>query len=280
MNAGDIAACAVNALLIEVDTWPKPGLVSRVDSGSHADMDAALLECSARTLGPYFERLAEAGKASAEMAQLRAIGIEAEAAMLRATDGVNTHRGAIFGLGLLCAAAAVSAGGVDLGEIVRRRWGAQIGLPAANDSSHGARVWRRHGILGARAEAVRGFPHLYGIGWPALRAGRRLARNDEVAARVHCLMALMAQLDDTNLLHRGGAQGLLFARALASGFMQRGGVGRSDWREHAQRAHQLMLARCLSPGGSADLLAMTLFVDAVHASSERDERRDTEWARA
>jgi triphosphoribosyl-dephospho-CoA synthase len=278
MKPADIAACAVNALLTEVDTWPKPGLVSRVDRGSHPDMDAGMLERSAHTLGPYFERLAQAGRGDTALAGLRTIGIEAEAAMLRATGGVNTHRGAIFGLGLLSAAAGVSSQRADLGEIVRRRWGAQIGLPAGNDTSHGASVWRRHGIGGARAEAAGGFSHLYRIGWPALRAGRLLAQHDEEAARVHCLMALMAQLDDTNLLHRGGAEGLLFARALASDFMRRGGVGQDEWRTSAQRAHRLMVARTLSPGGSADLLSMTLFVDAIHAGCERGEHRVRESA--
>jgi triphosphoribosyl-dephospho-CoA synthase len=268
----DIGAVAVDSLLLEVDTWPKPGLVSTHDCGSHADMDAALLQRSAHTLGPFFVQLAQAGMRDADLPALRGIGLRAEQAMLGATGGINTHRGAIFGLGLLCAAAgqaSVSAPrGWSLGMIVRRRWGEQIEPAACGDDSHGAQVWRRYGVGGARAQAASGFEHLYRIGWPALRAGRRLARGDEEAARVHVCFALMATLADTNLLHRGGAQGWLFARELAADFIERGGVGCADWRERALRAHREMVARKLSPGGCADLLAMTLFVDALCPSNE------------
>jgi triphosphoribosyl-dephospho-CoA synthase len=104
-----IADRAVLALLHELAAWPKPGLVSHVDSGSHADMDAAIMQSSAYSLRPFFAELAMAGREGADMSQLRTIGLRAEAAMLAATGGVNTHRGAIFGLGLLCAAAGAVA---------------------------------------------------------------------------------------------------------------------------------------------------------------------------
>jgi triphosphoribosyl-dephospho-CoA synthase len=266
INPDPLAIRAVEALLLEVRTWPKPGLVSHIDRGSHSDMDAGLLERSARSLTPYFVQMAIAGSRGADMPTLRGIGLAAEAAMFQVTQGVNTHRGAIFGLGLLCAAAGVTddrAAHQELGDIVVRRWGAQIGTPEARLCTHGAQVFRRYGIGGARCQAAAGFPALYQIGWPALRAGRALAGGDEEAARVQCLFALMATLEDTNLLHRGGPEGLLFARALAAGFINAGGVAQYDWRDQALRAHRLMVARHLSPGGSADLLAMTLFVDAV-----------------
>ncbi len=105
-----VGALATYCLILEVDTWPKPGLVSHVDNGSHRDMDAGLLRRSALFLTPYFTRLAAAGARDAGMDELRAIGREAEAALLATTRGVNTHRGAIFGLGLLCAAAGARAG--------------------------------------------------------------------------------------------------------------------------------------------------------------------------
>jgi triphosphoribosyl-dephospho-CoA synthase len=107
--SGLIAAAAVRALLEELATWPKPGLVSHVDNGSHDDMDAAMLQRSAEVLGPFFEELAQAGSDHDSMASLRAIGLRAEVSMLTATGGVNTHRGTIFGLGLLCAAAGLKA---------------------------------------------------------------------------------------------------------------------------------------------------------------------------
>ena len=104
-----IGAQAFHAQLQELATWPKPGLVSHVDAGSHRDMDGAMLQRSAEVLRPFFVELAHAGWERSGMSHLRAIGLRAEAAMLTATGGVNTHRGAIFGLGLLCAAAGATA---------------------------------------------------------------------------------------------------------------------------------------------------------------------------
>lgn len=270
-HALHLARVAVDALRREVDTYPKPGLVSHVDSGSHADMDAGTFRASALALEPFFADLARAGAAGAGMATLRRIGIEAEVAMRRATGGVNTHRGAIFGLGLLAAAAGALYDGATLaagalgGHVRERHAGAILAGPVLLRAP-GALARRRYGIGGAPAEAAAGFPSLYAVGLPALRRARRDRPGDEEAARVEACFALVAKLDDTNLLHRGGAEGLAFARACAAGFLDGGGVSRDDWRSRARTIHEVFVARRLSPGGSADLLAMTLFVDALEAA--------------
>ena len=106
--ADQVADAAKAALLEELETWPKPGLVSHVDSGSHTDMDASTLRASATAIRPFYYQLTIAGAAESGMNRLREIGLEAERAMLAATSGVNTHRGAIFSLGLLCAAAGAT----------------------------------------------------------------------------------------------------------------------------------------------------------------------------
>jgi triphosphoribosyl-dephospho-CoA synthase len=265
-----IGALAEHALKLEIETWPKPGLVSHVDSGSHADMDAPLLHASARALRPFFSTLAGAGAAGASMDVLRGIGLSAEAVMLQATNGVNAHRGAIFGLGLLCAAAgtfgmsqAIPPGG--LGKVVRERWHAAILNGPVLGQSHGADIRHRYRVGGAPAEAASGFPNIYDVGLPALRNARLLSEDPE-AARVQACFALIAHIEDTNLLYRGGAEGLRFARQEASIFLQRGGISCSDWRQHAEAIHKAFVGRRLSPGGCADLLAMTLFVDALEAA--------------
>jgi triphosphoribosyl-dephospho-CoA synthase len=254
------------ALVLEVETWPKPGLVSHVDNGAHSDMDAELLCRSADTLRPFLRDLALAGAEGAGMSRLRAIGVAAERAMLAETRGVNTHRGAIFGLGLLCAAAGYrGALGIrkSLGDLVSQRWGEDILSGPISLRSHGAMASRRYGAGGARAEAACGFPSVYEIALPALHAARKLARCDEEAVRVQTCMTLIADVTDTNLLHRGGAEGLRYAQDSASAFLAAGGVGRHGWRERAIEIHQAFVARNLSPGGSADLLAMALFVDRL-----------------
>lgn len=300
-----IAAYAERCLRLEIDTWPKPGLVSHVDSGSHDDMDADTFRHSAAAIQPYFAELAAAGARGADMQMLRRIGLRAEHAMLAATDGINTHRGAIFGLGLLCAAAGARAAVrymangclVDrraasgrttsertadrriadrftveneplgacagtLGTMVARYWGdAILGGPRPSDS-HGECAGRRYGVGGARQEAAGGYASVYRIGVPALREAARYAPDDAEAVRVHACFALIAAVDDTNLLHRGGREGLAFAQRTARDFLDRGGVSAVDWRVRAAAAHRGFVARRLSPGGAADLLAMSLFVQA------------------
>ncbi|WP_267421048.1 triphosphoribosyl-dephospho-CoA synthase MdcB [Methylobacterium sp. GC_Met_2] len=265
--AGHVAARAHAALIDELETFPKPGLVSPVDSGSHDDMDADTLTRSAAALRPFFAELVGAGAKGAAMVELRAIGIRAEAAMMRATGGINAHRGAIFSLGLICAAAGVigrtPVSPETYAETVAARWGAAIACMPASPVSHGGRVIRRYGVGGASAEAAAGFPTIRAIGLPALQSGRARAPGDPEAARVDCFFALLAVVDDTNLLHRGGVDGLAAARADASAFTEAGGVGTPGWRDRAIAVHRAFVAARLSPGGCADLLAATLLLDSL-----------------
>jgi triphosphoribosyl-dephospho-CoA synthase len=279
-----IARMAVACLRLELETYPKPGLVSHVDSGSHADMDAGSFRASAAALEPFFADLARAGAAGAPMTILRRIGMAAEEAMREATGGVNTHRGAIFGLGLLCTAAGATAAGQGrttetasaespragigaLGSLVRIRYADGILDGPVLLHAPGARARRRHGVGGAPAEAAAGFPTLYHVGLPALRRGRQLRSDAPEAVRVEACLALIAHLEDTNLLHRGGPEGYAFAREEAARFIAEGGVGQADWRARAKALHRAFIDRNLSPGGAADLLAMTLFVDATEGGA-------------
>jgi len=276
-NEETIAALAAGCLLLEVETWPKPGLVSHVDSGSHTDMDAGTFRRSARAIQPYLRKLVEAGAQGASMGRLRIIGLEAEAAMFAATKGVNTHRGAIFGLGLLCAAAGATVGGlvdpaIPLGSVVMQLWGQDILGGPVLLHSHGRDVRRRHGVGGAPLEAAQGFPSIYRIGLPGLLMGASLAPADAEAARVQACFSLIAELQDTNLLHRGGRSGLRFAQCVTRQFLDQGGVGRPDWRERAQVVHRAFISRRLSPGGSADLLALSLFVQAFEQGASNAAR--------
>lgn len=268
--ADEIASLARHCLNLEVDTYPKPGLVSHCDRGSHRDMDAALLHSSAASLQPFFTEFFHAGHRNAEMSRLRKIGIEAEASMLSCTGGINTHRGAIFGLGLLVAAAGLrqATGTTDtLGALVARRWGKDILQGPVNPHSHGGVVLRQYGVGGARAQAAQGFPAIYGLGLPALREGLSLAKGRAHDARVHLCFCLIAELDDTNLLHRGGQPGLDFARLQARHFLLSGSIDATDWITTATAIHQQFVARNLSPGGAADLLGMTLFVHELERPS-------------
>jgi triphosphoribosyl-dephospho-CoA synthase len=268
-----VGHAAVRALLRELAAYPKPGLVSFVDPGSHADMTARHFVRSAASLRPYFGAMAQAGAQGAGFDRLRRRGVEAEIAMLRATGGVNTHRGAIFALGLLAAAAGAAAveraAGRDvpaLGAIVRAAWGAQIEAHRRDPSSHGSAVTRGGGARGAQGEAAAGFPSVYRIALPAYRAGLR-AGLDENTASVQAFFALLARVEDTNLVYRGGLEGLRFAQASARRFLDAGGVFAAGAAQRAVAIHRALVARRLSPGGCADLLAACLFVAAVGPDS-------------
>jgi triphosphoribosyl-dephospho-CoA synthase len=271
-----IARVAADVLLAEVETWPKPGLVSHVDRGSHDDMDADTFRRSVAATRPFYGLLAAAGADGAKMPELRRIGLDAERAMLFATGGVNTHRGAIFGLGLLCAAAGAAAQSRPtppfaslrcpapmLGAVVRQRWGRAIAGGPIPLQSHGTQALRCFGAGGARAEAGGGFQSVLEVGLPALRVGRRLAPGNPEAARVQAFFALLAAVDDTNLLHRGGADGLRYAQKAAAGFLAAGGVGQPGWLDATVAVHRGFIQRRLSPGGCADLLTATLFIDRM-----------------
>lgn len=263
-----IGRAAIAALYREVALDPKPGLVTPASRGSHSDMDFATFVRSLQALRGYFPAIAAAGRARPDFAALQALGIAAERDMLAATSGVNTHRGAIFNLGLLCAAAGVlqAEGRMLTAEAlcgtVAENWGTDILAslpPAAEPASHGLVVARRYGAGGARREAAEGFPAARELGLPAYRAALA-ATGDPELAEVQALFALIAGLEDTNLLWRGGPVGLAEARALAAGFLDAGGVYADDWRQRAGAIDRLFVARRLSPGGSADLLGVTLFL--------------------
>lgn len=265
-----IARLAVRSLYAELALYPKPGLVSLVDNGSHADMTAATFMRSMFALRRYFLEITHAGMRDAPFHVLKRLGIDAEARMLRATAGINTHRGAIFCLGMLCAAigrchasgAALTASMVH--AMLLDGWGRELGAHsvAADTHSNGTRARSAYAASGAREEGARGFPSVFHIGLPALRrtldAGRGIRE-----ARIDALFALMAHISDTNVYHRGGPDGASTVRRQARAFVARGGTASPDWEAQARACHRDFVAARLSPGGAADLLGAACLLQAV-----------------
>jgi triphosphoribosyl-dephospho-CoA synthase len=261
-----IGAVALASLWAELALYPKPGLVSLRDAGAHADMDASTFMRSLFALSRYFSRIALAGARGAPFARLKLLGIEAEGKMLAVTGGVNTHRGAIFTLGLICAAAARARAREEvpsdstLRRILVAEWGSALAADSPPTSgSHGELVALRYGASGARGEAQRAFPAVFEVALPSLRAALARGREPRLA-RLSALFALLAHVDDTNVLHRGGAEGLAFVRRRAQEFRSHGDVDAGNAVARAEAIHREFVARHLSPGGSADLLAATIFV--------------------
>jgi triphosphoribosyl-dephospho-CoA synthase len=273
--AREVARLALRSLHAELCLYPKPGLVSPVDSGSHGDMNAATFMRSLFSLRHYFRQICLAGSNDAPFAQLKQLGMAAEAAMLKATRGINTHRGAIFCLGMLCATAGLArAQGTPMTPAALRaalliRWGEELAMHAAAGTgtvprSNGLRVAAQYAVSGAREEGALGLPSVFEIGLPALQAAR--ARGATVTEeRVDTLYTLMAHISDSNVYHRAGPQGAQIVREHAERFLARGGTARADWRADAVATHHLFIRHRLSPGGAADLLAACCLAQSIAA---------------
>ncbi len=262
----DIRNCAIRALWYELVTFPKPGLVSLVDSGSHKDMDAKTFYKSIFTLRHYFYNIANLGNNKSSFQSLRLAGIDAEKRMMLSTKGVNTHRGAIFILGILAAAAASPELDQDkkmtLGDKVKKLWGDELIKHICNPSSNGSKVRKAFKVGGALGEACSGFLSIYTFGLPVYRSVLNETSNFHLA-RVQTFFSLMANVEDTNLLHRGGSNGLRKAQSLAKEFLNYGGIYSDSWETRAKILHQNFVKMQLSPGGSADLLGACIFIHEI-----------------
>ena len=263
----ELAHRATRALIEEAELTPKPGLVDRRGQGAHHDLSLSLLVTSAQVLRPYFQLIAEEAQREKVPEKLRItlgeFGREAESAMLRATDGTNTHRGAIWCLGLLIAGAArrptFNAAQIcdEASRIAQLPDGTNSIRPLPE-----AQPWRLNAAFGARQEAFLAFPHVQFVGLPALKRARAWSA-PETTARIDSLLAIMATLSDTCILRRGGASALSVVQRGARAIADLGGSSSAAGAAALQRLEQTMLKLWVSPGGSADLLAATLFLDQL-----------------
>jgi len=270
----ELARMALRSLHQELTLYPKPGLVSPVDNGSHDDMDATTFLRSLFSLRRYFSDIAAAGAAGASFNELKRLGIDAEQRMLKATGGINTHRGAIFCLGMLCAAIANcrSQDMVLSPQVIRAtlliRWGDALtghtnsSIENEETASHGLRVAARHAVGGAREEGALGFPSVFEIALPQLQATLAAGR-DWHCAKTDALFALMAHVSDTNVYHRGGAAGAALVQQRSREFLAGGGTADAAWLVRAEAVHHEFVERRLSPGGAADLLAAACLIHTV-----------------
>ncbi len=249
-----VADLAERALRLELDTTPKPGLVDRRDNGAHKDMDYALMSKSISALRPYLTRLAVESAKDIDPAKIKEIGIEAEKAMLKATGGVNTYKGALFCIGLSVAAAsnlASATGSVQVysfKELVSR---AASEIPAAQ-GTHGAEAKRSFKVGGALENARGAYPELFADWLPYY-----LSLEGDPFRCHKTLLHIMTTLDDTNILHRRGEEGLARAEAEAARLLE-------DFSESGLSSlNKDFIRENISPGGSADMLSLTIFINSI-----------------
>ena len=269
LDAATAAQQAVRALLYEVTTTPKPGLVDRRNSGSHTDMDSFTFMSSAAALYPYFEACAKVGRETMDrhapetFAALRPLGCEAEGEMLDATNGVNTHKGAVFSIGITCAA---------LGRLDRALWSdpARVldevkamtrgltewdfrNVTEENAVTAGQKLYVQYGITGVRGQVESGLPVVLHHGLPVLEKGLKLGY-DINRAGCAALLEILAHSTDTNIIARSNRER---QRALTKMLSEL--LARMPYPDETvlTELDECFMAENLSPGGSADLLALT-----------------------
>lgn len=270
-----IAHLATQALQAELDTTPKPGLVDKDNNGAHRDMDYVLMQRSINTLHPYFVKLALLGCADAlpTHTSIRDIGIEAEKAMLSATNGVNTHKGALFSMGLAVVAAAHEERKIAANEeqILKERNGGEdvlvslqttikalaASFPDTN-GTHGSKAKLLSkgttAIKGALDNAREGYEMLFAE-WLPFYIERRKERDAHTLHKT--LLRIMCDLDDTNVIYRTdlatAEEVKQEARALLDNFSE---TALKDMDRH-------YTTRNISPGGAADMLSLTIFIGSI-----------------
>lgn len=273
-----IARLAHMALVREAEATPKPGLVDRGNSGAHADMTIDTFYRAISVLEPYWRTFAASGAEAPRLApaealrQIRPIGLDAERAMYEATGGVNTHKGAIFSLGLLCCVCGrLAARGDALGVENVCREAADIAkeaLPelAAERSTKGGRAYAAYGSKGARGEAAGGFLSARTLGLPELFGARAMGANENNAL-LFALLRLIGSVEDTNVLLRAGPEAAAWARAEAQAFLARYSPDNPEAIPALERLDAAFCKKNISPGGCADLLAVTWFFAALEGPS-------------
>lgn len=242
--AETLGEMAENALLAEVHFTPKPGLVDEANNGAHRDMDVPLFERSAHALRPCFEEFVRLGIQGASPAALQQAGVRAEQAMFAATGGVNTHKGAIYSGALLLHAAGRLLSGEEERSLCGLAAQTAAAIPAPT-GTHGAAVRAQCG--GIRTEAVSGYP-----------TAQAVLRQLRQSGPLDALLLSMSRLDDSTLWHRGGSEGAQLVRSRAADILA---APASEREARTRRLDAELIERNLSPGGSADLLAMAFFLE-------------------
>ena len=265
---------ALRALLYEVVTLPKPGLVDPIDHSTHPDMNIYTFIDSSASLVPYFENcVAAAQNADDDLLNLfekiRVLGIEAEERMFTATNGINTHKGAIFSLGIILTAFAYAQKNYpnytlnDIQAIIQ-----QMTCNILNDFRHhqdtaGEKQFAKYHLTGARGEAYRGFPTVFKIGVPYLTQ----ADGTTQEKLINTLLFLAANVEDSNLLKRSDDPQIFeWVKSQIKIFFKRGGYHTNAGKEFLNQLNHEFTKRNLSLGGTADMLIATIFVCLVQGA--------------
>lgn len=270
-----IGEALLQGILLEVSSYPKPGLVSSISAGAHRDMNILTFMASSAAIAPAFVQCAQAGRNHSGslpelLPVLRNIGIRYEKRLLQATRGVNTQRGILFAGGMLCGVAGyLSRRSRDLrtsemfplvAEMTRGLVAKELkNLPAGGKDKYtaGEMLYLRYQTEGIRGEVEKGFPSVRKKGLPALEAALRkgLTLN---SCLVHTLVSLMTCVEDTTILWRKDKETLLAVQEQARKALEKGSVFTKEGLAEIVKMDKSYIRDNISPGGSADLVAITV----------------------
>lgn len=273
----EISQIAVKSMVYEVNATPKPGLVDKRNSGAHDDMDYNLFMKSAVSFADCLNEIVEigytytGGNYQELFLRIRQVGIKAEKQMFACTKGVNTHKGILFSLCVLCGAAGhllakgdegyldakeVCKLGAKMVEGITYRELRQMG--PNKKMTHGERLYKQYGVTGIRGEAESGFQSVLRFGLPVLVSHFKFL--DKNSLLIQVLFSLMSEVEDTNILHRHNRDVLEEVKDRAKQFIADGGMRKVHCREVVEKMDDYFSKKNISPGGSADLLAVTVFL--------------------
>ena len=264
-----IAEKIIYAMLTEVSVTPKPGLVDRADNGAHQDMNFMTFIKSSSVLYKYFRKITLHAYQNCEkdmsslFKDIRLFGRLAEHEMFMATAGINTHKGAIFSFALLAASAGILKGrGEKITSCAVADESGKLAVYALDDFENkltditaGIKIYREHQWKGIRGEAIQGFPSVMNIALPVMRKGMQM-REDMNETSLKALLQLMLHVEDTNMFKRGGEEGVAYVRQQIESWDE----SKESVENFAGRLNVEMIKRNISPGGCADLLAVTFFM--------------------
>lgn len=265
MSVESITQNALKALLYEVVTNPKPGLVDPVDVGSHPDMNAYMFIDSSISLRSYFHQAASIGASFDKedlhemFESLRKVGIEAEKTMFTTTSNVNTHKGAIFSLGLfVCAAAYCEKNDKDEFLVVKQMTKGLVKRDLGKSQlTAGERQFVKYGKGGARAQAEAGYPLVKEVALPFLKQ----SKGDLNIRLLDTLMKIVSEIEDSNLIKRANNIEIIpWAQMQAKHYLALGGYGTPAGKQYMHQLNQTLKRKNLSLGGSADILILTIFI--------------------
>lgn len=263
---------AVEASLCEVSCFPSPGLVSPISKGAHEDMNFYTFIESTTSLIKFFSKFAKIGLENSEediFILIKDVGIKAEEEMFRKTKGVNTQKGLLFILGIsIVSSAFVMKKGKNFEEIreviktitkgiVKRDL---INLDKNKKITHGEEIYLKYKIEGIRGEVEKGLPIVFEYSLEIIEKNDFMTINDKL---LHTLLYIMKELDDTNIIYRHSMETLFYIKERSSYIIKKGGINTKEGREELKIFDEELIEKNISPGGSADILAVTYFFNLL-----------------